>query len=42
MNNQPARHIYDTLGEAVNDLVKRGYTTDFLLQTDKECLLCKK
>lgn len=41
MNNQSAQHIYDTLGEAVNGLVKRGYTTDFLLQTEKDCLLCK-
>lgn len=39
MTNQ--HHSYDTLSEAVNDLVKRGYTTDFLLQDDKECLICK-
>jgi hypothetical protein len=39
MSNIP-RHSYDTLSEAVNDLVKRGYTTDFLLQEEKECLLC--
>lgn len=35
------QHSYDTLSEAVNDLIKRGYTTDFLLQEEKECLLCK-
>jgi len=33
------RHPYDTLSEAVNDLVKRGYTTDFLVQ-ENDCLLC--
>jgi len=37
---QSPRHSYDTLSEAVNDLIKRGYTTDFLLQEGKECLLC--
>lgn len=42
MNNNPTkRYSYDTLSEAVNDLAKRGYTTDFLLQEEKECLLCK-
>lgn len=35
-----SRYNYDTLSEAVNDLIKRGYTTDFLLQADKECLIC--
>lgn len=39
--NQASRYSYDTLSEAVNDLIKRGYTTDFLLQEEKECLLCK-
>ena len=39
-NNQERRHNYDTLSEAVNDLVKRGYTTDFLLQEEKEYPLC--
>ena len=38
---QQSRHSYDTLSEAVNDLIKRGYTTDFLLQEEKECLLCR-
>ena len=40
-NDQPSHRNYDTLSEAVNDLIKRGYTTDFLIQEDKECLLCK-
>lgn len=31
---------YETLSEAVNDLVKRGYTTDFLIHQDKDCLIC--
>ena len=36
------RKNYDTVSEAVNDLVKRGYTTDFSVMADKECLECKK
>ena len=31
---------YETASEAINDLAKRGYTTDFKVLTDKECLLC--
>lgn len=31
---------YDTLSEAVNDLAKRGYTADFLLHEEKDCLYC--
>lgn len=38
---QQKRYTYDTLSEAVNDLVIRGYTTDFLIQEERECLLCK-
>ncbi len=33
-------YSYITLSEAVNDLAKRGYTTDFLLQSEKDCLIC--
>jgi len=29
---------YDTLSEAMNDLIKQGYNTDFLILADKECL----
>lgn len=36
-NRQP---VYDTLSQAVDDLIKRGYTTDFLVETEKECLVC--
>jgi len=39
-DNQQPQYSYDTLSEAVNDLIKRGYTTDFLLQEEKDCLLC--
>jgi len=39
-NNQESPRSYDTLSEAVNDLIKRGYTTDFLLQEEKDCLIC--
>lgn len=41
MNNKNLRHNYDTLSEAVNDLIVRGYVTDFLLHEEKECLLCE-
>lgn len=40
MSSQQSSYSYETLSEAVNDLVKRGYTTDFLVQEDKECLYC--
>jgi hypothetical protein len=33
---------YETVSEALNDLVKRGYTTDFLVHAEQECLLCNK
>ncbi len=35
------KHVYDTVTEAVNDLQKRGYTTNFSLLTDVECVECK-
>jgi len=33
---------YNTASEAINDLQKIGYTTDFSIMADKECLLCHK
>jgi hypothetical protein len=33
-------YSYDTLSQAVNDLIARGYTTDFLIQDEKDCLYC--
>ena len=39
--NKNIQRSYDTLSEAVNDLVKRGYTTDFLIHDEKECLYCR-
>ncbi len=39
-NNKRPKYSYDTLSEAVNDLIKRGYTTDFLITTEKDCLIC--
>lgn len=33
---------YETVTEAVNDLMKRGYTTDFLVLAEKDCLICNK
>lgn len=31
---------YETVSEAINDLAKRGYTTDFKILTDQDCLVC--
>ncbi len=39
MNNNN-QYNYDTLSEAVNDLIKRGYVEDFLLMKEKDCLVC--
>ena len=33
---------YDTVSEAVNDLIKRGYTTDFTILSEKDGLHCAK
>ncbi len=33
-------YSYDTASEAINDLAKRGYTTDFQLMIESECLVC--
>lgn len=38
---EPLRN-YDTVTEAVNDLMHRGYTTDFELQAGADCLQCNK
>ncbi|MBS1586775.1 MAG: hemerythrin domain-containing protein [Bacteroidetes bacterium] len=32
---------YDTLTDAISGLAKRGYTHDFSLDVEKECLVCK-
>ena len=31
---------YETVSEALNNLVKRGYTHDFNVHAEKECLVC--
>lgn len=41
MDNERQYHSYQTLSEAVDDLQKRGYTTDFLIGEEKDCLLCR-
>lgn len=33
---------YDTVSETINELAKRGYTTDFKLLAEEECLYCNK
>lgn len=33
---------YDTVSEATNDLLLRGYTTNFSLMNEEECLVCHK
>lgn len=35
-------YTYDTVSEAVNELIKRGYVTDFAIHPDQECLVCNK
>jgi len=35
-------HSYETVSQAVDDLIKRGYTTDFLLEAEKECITSDK
>jgi hypothetical protein len=31
---------YETVREAIYDLAKRGYTTDFKILTNQDCLVC--
>ncbi|MDQ7918060.1 phosphoribosylpyrophosphate synthetase [Mesonia sp. MT50] len=33
---------YDTVTEAMTDLKKLGYTVDFSIMTEKECIICHK
>jgi len=33
---------YDTVSEATNDLLKRGYITDFKILVEEDCLVCNK
>ena len=33
---------YETVSEAINDLVRRGYTTDFYIEATKDCIVCRK
>jgi hypothetical protein len=33
---------YDTVSEAINDLQKLGYSVDFSLMDDKDCIVCHK
>ena len=33
-------HTYETVSEAINELAKRGYTTDFKILSDEECIIC--
>lgn len=33
---------YETVSEAINDLAKRGYTSDFEILKEKECLVCNQ
>ena len=35
-------HSYNTVTEAIADLVARGYTRDFNILPDNECLVCNK
>lgn len=33
---------YETVSQATNDLVKRGYTMDFSIEATKDCIFCHK
>ncbi|KIA90640.1 hypothetical protein [Kaistella jeonii] len=33
-------YSYDTVSEAMKHLAERGYTTDFEIMAEKECLIC--
>ncbi|MNL46257.1 hypothetical protein D3C87_1689530 [compost metagenome] len=33
---------YETVSEAINDLFDLGYTKDFNIATDEDCLICSK
>lgn len=39
-NTMMERKSYDTVTEAMAELKKLGYTTDFTVLADKECLYC--
>ena len=41
MSSDKKTFHYDTLSQAVNDLQKRGYTTDFLIMEEKDCIFCQ-
>lgn len=34
------KNNYDTVTDAITDLKKRGYTIDFSIMIEKECLIC--
>lgn len=37
-----SKYSYQTVSEAMNELAKRGYTTDFSILIEKECLVCNQ
>lgn len=36
------RKCYDTVSEAINDLKLLGYTKDFSIMSEQDCLLCHR
>jgi hypothetical protein len=36
------KYSYDTVIEALNDLLERGYSNDFSILADDECLICNQ
>lgn len=36
------RKSYDTASEAINDLQQRGYTMDFSIMSNEDCLICRR
>ena len=40
MNTKHSNFSYESLSLAVNDLIQRGYNTDFSIMEEKDCLVC--
>ena len=42
IKTQTATYTYDTVSQAINGLFDRGYTIDFALYAEGNCLVCHK
>ena len=34
------KYSYDTVSEAINELARRGYSADFKILSEEECIVC--